>query len=587
MRSIEGGRRSRSVLLLLAVAMAVALPGQVAAKRQAHVDALAASGATRELAAETRSPAFVRDDRPLQTEPRLGVPTFVWAAKRPVTYPVRGPEEAARRHLADFARLYHLDAADAADAKTRLVHDTGRGAVIVKFREEVEGIEVFREELSVAMKRDLSLVSLSGYLSGASRRAGKNLAASYRLTPRAAVAAAYQEMQGETLTAAELLDRGERRGAYAFFELRAKPASGATLTGTARVKKVLFHLPGQFVPSWYVELDVRPDSATDGELNSFVISAGNGEVLFRNDLVASEAYGYRVWADTSSPNVPFDGPQGTAGTPHPTGTLDGYQAPFVAPNLVTLQNGPISTNDPWLPPGSVETVGNNADAYADLVAPDGLGSGDYRASTTAAGTFDRTYNTTLPPNASQSQIMAATTQLFYDINFLHDWFYDSGFDEASGNAQQSNYGRGGLENDRLRAEAQDYGGTNNANMATPADGGSPRMQMYVWTANTARFVTATPPGGTYASGTAAFGPQSFDTTGSVIIVNDGTVPTSDACSAIQNNISGKIAFVDRGTCSYKQKAVNAQAAGAIGVIIANNVSGSAPSMADGSPRRPS
>jgi hypothetical protein len=36
----------------------------------------------------------------------------------------------------------------------------------------------------------------------------------------------------------------------------------------------------------------------------------------------------------------------------------------------------------------------------------------------------------------------------------------------------------------ILAEGQDYSGTNNANMSTPADGGSPRMQMYVWTSPT-------------------------------------------------------------------------------------------------------
>jgi hypothetical protein len=38
-------------------------------------------------------------------------------------------------------------------------------------------------------------------------------------------------------------------------------------------------------------------------------------------------------------------------------------------------------------------------------------------------------------------------------NFLHDWFYDSGFDEASGNAQIDNFGRGGIGGDSIRAEA--------------------------------------------------------------------------------------------------------------------------------------
>jgi hypothetical protein len=40
--------------------------------------------------------------------------------------------------------------------------------------------------------------------------------------------------------------------------------------------------------------------------------------------------------------------------------------------------------------------------------------------------------------------MAALTQLFYTNNWLHDAFYDAGFNEAAGNAQQDDFGRGGL-----------------------------------------------------------------------------------------------------------------------------------------------
>jgi extracellular elastinolytic metalloproteinase len=82
---------------------------------------------------------------------------------------------------------------------------------------------------------------------------------------------------------------------------------------------------------------------------------------------------------------------------------------------------------------------------------------------------------------NQNQQKASITQLFYDNNYYHDYWYDSGFDEASGNAQASNFGRGGVEGDVLLAEAQDFSGTDNANMATPADGDSPRMQMFKFT----------------------------------------------------------------------------------------------------------
>ena len=76
---------------------------------------------------------------------------------------------------------------------------------------------------------------------------------------------------------------------------------------------------------------------------------------------------------------------------------------------------------------------------------------------------------------------AAVTNLFYWNNIVHDVLYGYGFDEPSGNFQVNNYGRGGVGGDDVQAEAQDGGGTNNANFSTPAaDGGRPRMQMYLW-----------------------------------------------------------------------------------------------------------
>src|SRR5262249_32969385 len=46
---------------------------------------------------------------------------------------------------------------------------------------------------------------------------------------------------------------------------------------------------------------------------------------------------------------------------------------------------------------------------------------------------------------------------------------------------------------------------------------------------------------------------------------------SDGCSPIANNVNGKIALIDRGSCNFTVKVKNAQDAGAIGVIVVNNV----------------
>src|SRR4029079_12426502 len=75
----------------------------------------------------------------------------------------------------------------------------------------------------------------------------------------------------------------------------------------------------------------------------------------------------------------------------------------------------------------------------------------------------------------------AVQNLFYLNNIVHDILYSHGFNEAAGNFQVDNFNKGGAGSDPVNAEAQDGGGVDNANFATPGDGSSPRMQMYLWT----------------------------------------------------------------------------------------------------------
>ncbi|RDB19241.1 Extracellular metalloproteinase 10 [Hypsizygus marmoreus] len=81
---------------------------------------------------------------------------------------------------------------------------------------------------------------------------------------------------------------------------------------------------------------------------------------------------------------------------------------------------------------------------------------------------------------ARAYINASVAQAFYISNLLHDLFYRYGFDEASGNFQQSNFERGGRENDGVILDVQDGSGMNNANFATPPDGENGRCKMYLW-----------------------------------------------------------------------------------------------------------
>jgi minor extracellular serine protease Vpr len=54
---------------------------------------------------------------------------------------------------------------------------------------------------------------------------------------------------------------------------------------------------------------------------------------------------------------------------------------------------------------------------------------------------------------------------------------------------------------------------------------------------------------------------------------------SDGCTSVDPGASGDVAIIDRGVCAFSQKVANAKAAGAIGVLIINNVAGDPIAMA--------
>jgi hypothetical protein len=81
--------------------------------------------------------------------------------------------------------------------------------------------------------------------------------------------------------------------------------------------------------------------------------------------------------------------------------------------------------------------------------------------------------------------------------------------------------------------------------------------------------------GTYSVGTASFGPSLTlsGLSGNVTLADDGSATTSDACQPIVNALAGNVALIDRGGCTFVIKVKNAQDAGAIAVIVVNNVAG--------------
>ncbi|MCG8465311.1 MAG: M36 family metallopeptidase, partial [Xanthomonadales bacterium] len=169
----------------------------------------------------------------------------------------------------------------------------------------------------------------------------------------------------------------------------------------------------------------------------------------------------------------------------------------------------------------------------------------------------------------------AITNLFYWNNYIHDVLYHVGFDEASGNFQENNYGNGGVGGDAVRADTHDGSGLNNANFSSPPDGTPGRMQMFIFTPPAVVEVTAPANiAGNYRAVPANFGPDITQAgfQGTLALVDDGSAMPTEACDPLVGFPAGRVAVIDRTDfrCEFSEQALNAQSAGASGVIVINN-----------------
>jgi uncharacterized repeat protein (TIGR01451 family) len=212
--------------------------------------------------------------------------------------------------------------------------------------------------------------------------------------------------------------------------------------------------------------DIVMTSRARSEMYRSLVDVQTGEVLIRHRLTEYFTdVSYRVYtSDSPSPFSP--------GCPTPCST----QPPFTNRVLVTLPA--LDTNASpagWIDDGGNETRGNNVDAHTDRNA-DNLPDLP-RPQGSPFRTFDFTLNLAQEP---VNYTNAAVVELFYWNNWMHDKLYQLGFTEAARNFQSNNFGRGGLGNDAVQADAQDGSGVNNANFSTPSDGSPGRMQMYLF-----------------------------------------------------------------------------------------------------------
>ena len=328
--------------------------------------------------------------------------------------------------------------------------------------------------------------------------------------------------------------------------------------------------------SWMVDIE-----ASDGQDHWLVyVDATTGAALGTDNLVSqdsAEGIGASIARPASAGDSTFSTLPKVAAFPETDGaTYFVYPIPMESPTdgpqtIVANAADPFASPLGWHDTGTVQytiTRGNNVWAGADLVPSNGIDPGTEPDGGVGL-VFDAVHDQAAQPIDS---LPAAITNLFYWNNVVHDVTYNHGFDEVSGNFQANNFDLGGAGNDYVRAEAQDYSGTDNANFSTPADGSLPRMQMYRWLSPFAQLATVNSPAeiaGVYIANPSNSGGTFSGLTADLAIVNDGVAPTDDSCQSILDDLTGKIALIrwSSGICNSSVFVNNAAAAGAVGAII--------------------
>ncbi len=363
------------------------------------------------------------------------------------------------------------------------------------------------------------------------------------------------------------------------FELVDKTLSSETIKG----KAVYFIKENKLLTAWQIE--VLNDETNDWF--DMVIDANDGSILHKSNYTIKCNIAEMTASQVNKPFYFEPSPEltPTLNKADDKGTYRIFPLPLESPargnrQLLSNQNdlkaSPYGWHDVNGELGAEHTItrGNNVWAKEDTLARNALTG--YSPEGGANLIFDYEYQLGGDPRLN---LNAAITNLYYWNNIIHDIFYNYGFDEAAGNFQQTNYTKTGLGNDFVFADAQDGSGVNNANFSTPADGTNGRMQMYLWArgSSTKRVEVNTINGllGKYDGAISEFGGtlSRYPITAQAILVNGGgTKPTEGCTSPLVNaaDINGKIALIDRGTCSFVTKITAAQKAGAIAVIVFNS-----------------
>ncbi|KAG8692625.1 hypothetical protein FRC09_011074 [Ceratobasidium sp. 395] len=155
-----------------------------------------------------------------------------------------------------------------------------------------------------------------------------------------------------------------------------------------------------------------------------------------------------------------------------------YQDPTQNYGVVHEPADPAASPELWHQIGDSKTTntsGNNVISYINLIPA--LGPQVTTPQSSSENNYNYTFDPTKQPNQGSNRD-AARVNAFYMANYRY------GFTEDAYNFQNDNSDKGGKGNDRVQISVQDASSTNNADFATPPDGQSGQMRMFLWTYTT-------------------------------------------------------------------------------------------------------
>ncbi|GIG62391.1 hypothetical protein Lfu02_67630 [Longispora fulva] len=370
-------------------------------------------------------------------DPLTGTPRTVSKLDGFLAGPSKGnPAQIAINYVREHADAFGLKNADIEGLVLRQEYIDVVGSHHLSFVQKVNGVTVFNNGLKAHVAKDGSLISIDG-----SPVAGLPTGfAAPKVNATAARGTALKDVGGD---------------------------AKAPVTKDSTATQVVFQTAAGPRLAWQVS--VRP---AKGEHYLHVLDAETGQVLYRKSLVDHEADPKQATGNTWNyfPGAlrGGDSEENTlSGLPKDAKNLSGQNAHV----YLDLNNNNIADAD--------EEVGPNTDGtfkydFKNFIKTDGAPcSSHYQCSwnPATAGSW-RT-------NANQNAV-----QLYYFLGKFHDHLEAApiGFTREAGNFDAR-------DGDPVQGEAMDGansdngmpgGNANNANMDTPADGSSPRMQMYLF-----------------------------------------------------------------------------------------------------------